>query len=382
MDDDEGLLAAEFERAPTARVCAALANAAVRRNQYVRARTLYERAIALDPAFAAAHLAAAELAYIGRDEIGARVHLGRALSLQRYFPDPFATRRERRMVMLLRDATSTENAPLELLLDRSSVAIDKCFVKGYDGALPSGAKAVTAFGWWSDARETIDAAKRYQPINDPANLLRASRPHLARSLDGIRLVRSVAAVRVSAGALDSIESPAVVRPADTHAGRGLALIGSSQELRDHAARFPSSAYDVAPFVEYRSNDGYYRKYRVVMVGGRAYPYHLAISPRWIVHYQSSPMHEHVWMREEEEAFLQEPQRIFPQWGASMEAIAKALGLDYVGLDLTRLADGTMLVFEADPAMLVHDEDAESIFAYKRPFVARIRDALTARVFAL
>ena len=110
---------------------------------------------------------------------------------------------------------------------------------------------------------------------------------------------------------------------------------------------------------------------VILIDGVAYPYHLAISPRWMVHYLSSPMAEHEWMCEEEARFLSDPSSVFARWEETASAIAHAIGLDYVGLDMTQLADGTMLVFEADPAMLVHDEDPGGPFAYKRGAVGAI-----------
>ena len=63
----------------------------------------------------------------------------------------------------------------------------------------------------------------------------------------------------------------------------------------------------------------------------------------------------------------------------MPEIARAVGLDYFGIDATVLPDGRLAVFEADAAMLVHDEDARDVFAYKRPFVAHIREALHATI---
>ncbi len=186
----------------------------------------------------------------------------------------------------------------------------------------------------------------------------------------------VAAVRiVAASELRDIALPAVVRPIDSHAGRGLASVQTPAELDAHAERFPSALYGVSAFVDYRSPDGYYRKYRFMIIDGAAYPYHLAISPRWIVHYRSSPMEEHEWMRLEEERFSAQPMAVFPQWNHVAETIAQRTQLDYLGLDVTRLDDGTMLVFEADPAMLVHDEDESGPLCFKRPYVDAIRPSV-------
>jgi len=58
-------------------------------------------------------------------------------------------------------------------------------------------------------------------------------------------------------------------------------------------------------------DGWYRKYRVIFVDGVPYPYHLAISRSWIVHYRTSAMSEATWMRDEERRFLDDPHSVFP-----------------------------------------------------------------------
>jgi hypothetical protein len=51
-----------------------------------------------------------------------------------------------------------------------------------------------------------------------------------------------------------------------------------------------------------------------------------------------------------------------------------VGLDYFGIDCTVLSDGTLFVFEADTAMLVHSFDPDP---EKRAAVECIRTALAA-----
>jgi hypothetical protein len=78
------------------------------------------------------------------------------------------------------------------------------------------------------------------------------------------------------------------------------------------------------------------------------------------------------MRDEERRFLKNPQEAFGGWNTTLRALGAAAGLDYFGIDCTVLADGTVFVFEADTAMLVHafTPDAE-----KQAAVERIRAAL-------
>ncbi len=351
---------------------AMLGNLLTRRLLYLQARDAYRQALARDPEFAHAHLAAAELSSVLRDDEGARLHLHRALALRRRFDDPLPVGNRIPVLMLLEDAPYAVNAPLEIILDRNRVALHKL----YAGAeplepFPEHTVVFTAFG------RAGGIALRDEPgaINRATLLERCARRSLRATLSGVRGVVPVASRTVARESIDAIALPALIRPAGTQAGHGLASIQTRAELEAHVQRFPSTAYDVSAFVDYRSGDGYYRKYRIVIVNGDAYPYHLAISPRWIVHYQSSPMEQHAWMRAEEEAFLSNPASVFPRWNELVTDISRAIGLDYVGLDVAPLADETMLVFEADPAMLVHDEDDGGIFAYKRPAVSAIREAL-------
>jgi len=366
-----------------AAVQAALANILVREGRYLDAVEAYRSASLLDATFAPAHLAASELAYILRDEETSASARASALAIARVYPDPLPVGDRLPLLLLLRDAPYAVNAPLELLLDRSRVAIHKYYVsEPNESELPAFACTFAAFGYARDgaaqaARAFLDRTG-VPSINDPARFALEARETLPGALSGIPGVSVVATQRVARENLAAGPRPLLVRPADSQAGEGLALVDSAQTLADHLQRFPASEYHVTPFVEYRNADGYYRKYRIIFVDGVAYPYHLAISPRWMVHYQSSPMREYDWMRAEETSFLETPSHAVPAWDA-LPAIARALDLDYFGIDATVLADGSLLVFEGDSGLLVHDEDSSDVWAFKRPHVARIREALHALI---
>lgn len=375
-------LAASGEAGPVEE--AMLGNAFTREGRYLEAIGAYERAVALAPEFAQAHLAIAELASMLHDETRGAAHRARALALQRCFLDPLPVGDRLPIVLLLRDAAYSVNAPLELLLDRTRVAIHKCYVEG-EVALPPHAVAICATGYASDAEhalarvEALAAASGRAPLDSPARLRGTARETLDATLGGIAGVHACATRVVARDAMPALALPALVRPRDTHAGRGLDLVSEPAQLEAHLRRFPASSYHVTPFVEYRSADGFYRKYRAIVVDGVAFPYHCAISPRWMVHYRGSPMREHAWMRAEEARYLNTPEREVPGWGERLAAIARALDLEYVGIDFSIAPDGTLVVFEADAAMLVHDEDPHDLFSYKRPHVARIREALHALI---
>ena len=57
--------------------------------------------------------------------------------------------------------------------------------------------------------------------------------------------------------------------------------------------------------------------------------------------------------------------------AALRAIARVVDLDYVGIDCSLLPDGTLLVFEVETGMIVHDHDPPALFPYKRRFIPEI-----------
>ena len=135
---------------------------------------------------------------------------------------------------------------------------------------------------------------------------------------------------------------------------------------------------ISAFCDFRSADGWCRKYRVIFIDREPLPYHLAISPHWLVHYATAGMEAHAWKLDEERRFLESPQAVLgaAAW-AAVAAIGERLDLDYAGVDFSLLPDGRILVFEANPVMFVHPEDRDSILAFKAPYVARILDAFEA-----
>jgi tetratricopeptide (TPR) repeat protein len=371
--------------AASATAFALLGNAMVREGRYVDALEAYRNAADLDPSDALASWACGEIAHVLADEETSRTYRARALALQRVYPDPLPVGTRVPILLLLRDAPYSDNTPLELLLDRSRVAVHKYYVEGdARPALPPYALAFCAFGSAEAARGATQRARTFligapASINDPARLAGIARESLAATLRGIDGIVVADARIVEAADAGAIAVPALVRPTDTHAGDGFAYVTSASELRSHLARFPAERYYRSNFVETRGSDGLYRKFRAIFVDGVAHPYHLAIAPQWMVHYESSPMREGPALREEERAFLADPTQVLPLWHRVMPQIAHAVGLDYFGIDATVLPDGRLFVFEADAAMLVHDEDPRDVFAYKRPHVARIREALHAAI---
>ncbi|MFC3182036.1 ATP-grasp domain-containing protein [Cypionkella sinensis] len=164
-----------------------------------------------------------------------------------------------------------------------------------------------------------------------------------------------------------VAAPYILRPIGTHAGIGMALIASSADLaawlRNHAA---TQAY-AAPFIDYRGSNGLYAKQRIVLIKGKPYPSHMALSPHWMVHYLNADMSNHPTRRAAEAAWMADFHHDFAHRHATAFAsLYDLIGLDYFGIDCAELPDGRLLVFEVDVAMIVHDMDPPQVFPYKHP----------------
>ena len=220
-------------------------------------------------------------------------------------------------------------------------------------------------------------------INHPRNVMRSDRATLAGRLTGIpgfshpltKCFLGVALAEAARqGGLPEFSMPILARIAGTHGGDDLEKYSNWADVREFVERNPSADYYLTDYVDYRSPDGYFRKYRLIYVGGELFPYHLAIHDNWKVHHFRTDMANQVWMREEEESFLKSPDIVFD--GAQyvrLRELCAGTGLDYCGVDCAVTATGEVVVFEANAAMLVHDE-TDAAYLYKNPFISRIKHA--------
>jgi tetratricopeptide (TPR) repeat protein len=224
-------------------------------------------------------------------------------------------------------------------------------------------------------------------LNPPARIARTGRQHAAELFDGVgglvtpRTMRLSAADLTLRGARETIvrsglRLPILIRPVGSHGGEGLVRIHSPDSL-DALWRASGGGWDVyaTEFHDFRSEDGLYRKYRMFFINRQPFPYHLAISDHWLVHYDKSGTAGHPQRLAEEHAFLSEPERTLGL--VAMDAIrnvGRRLDLDFAGVDFTLLGDGRALLFEANATMLVHDEAPGGALAHKNAHVHRIFEA--------
>jgi glutathione synthase/RimK-type ligase-like ATP-grasp enzyme len=178
--------------------------------------------------------------------------------------------------------------------------------------------------------------------------------------------------------LEDGEFPLIVRPVGSHAGFGLAKIADRGALADYLAARDEQEFFLSRFVDYASADGRFRKYRIVLIEGRAYACHMAVAGEWKVWYLNAEMALSAPHRLEEALFMQEfDQKFAVRHAAALTQMASSIGLDYVTVDCAETRDGALLVFEADNTAIVHDMDPPNVYPYKSAQMQKIFKAVQA-----
>lgn len=356
----------------------------------LEARASYERALAIDPEMIAAHQSLAGLASDAGEPDQARRHRDKAYGRQNLFVEPASDPVSR--VLILTTAEGG-NVPFRFLLPKDRYTRLTWFIEyatpGQAAELPPYDVVFNAIGDADLAGPTkanVEAFLAVNPrpvLNDPAHVERTARHLTPALLEGLADVVIPAVARIKGddlpGALEAagLELPVLVRPIGSHGGKGLVRVESQQALAAVELKPGAEAYLTA-YRDFASADGLYRKYRMIFVDRRAYPYHLAISNDWLVHHGSAGMAGDSARIAEELAFLEDPTAAIGMRAmAAVRAIGRRLDLDYAGLDFTVLPDGQVMVFEANATMLVHPEAPTSPFVHKNPYVQSILDAFQA-----
>jgi glutathione synthase/RimK-type ligase-like ATP-grasp enzyme len=172
--------------------------------------------------------------------------------------------------------------------------------------------------------------------------------------------------------------PIIIRPRGSHAGTGLARIDGRVALDRYLGERPEQEFFVSRFVNYANDDGLFRKYRVVIVDGRAYACHMAIADRWDIWYLNAGMAFSESKRAEEANFMQTFDEAFAlRHRQALAAMAERVGLDYFTVDCAVNKRGELLIFEADNTAVVHNMDSPELFPYKPPQMNKIFDAFAA-----
>ncbi len=300
-----------------------------------------------------------------------------------------------RLLALMCPGNLMGNTPLECLLEDSDVELNLLYLAPWlplPLALPEHDVLFVAIGESDGNRELLEQVEHAirswaRPvINLPNHLLWTARDIACDRLKGIpgllmpatrcvdrqMLQRVANAEQALTEVLEEGSFPIIVRPLDSHAGKGLRKINEYAALYAYLIAMPQAAFYVSNFVDYRSKDGQFRKYRIAMINGRPYLCHLAISEHWMIHYLNAGMRESAEKRAEEASAMEHFDADFAQRHAQAFAgIQDRLGLDYLVLDCAETAAGELLIFEVDTSAVVHAMDPVDVFPYKQPQMRKV-----------
>ena len=299
------------------------------------------------------------------------------------------------LLVLMGPGDFMANTPIEFLLQATDIAANVQYVSPelpFPEQVPDHDVLFVAIAQ-SDANVVLlrDVAQMVagwpRPVvNRPEQIAHLSRDGAHAKLDGTTgtvMPRTVRVARATAeqladGALDvqallpGEAFPLIVRPLDSHAGTDLQKVDDAAALRTYLAAQPSGEFYLAPFVDYSGPDGQFRKYRIVLIDGKPFICHLAISSHWMVHYLNAGMDDSAAKRAEEAAGMAGFDDGFARrHAAALAEIDARIGLPYLGIDCAETRDGRLLIFEVDNAMVVHAMDDPGKYPYKGPAMDKV-----------
>lgn len=286
------------------------------------------------------------------------------------------------------------NVPMQHVFDDGFFEVTTLIAESVPGevVLPPHDAVFNAIGDADRCVRALGAAARVAasspaPVfNDASRVREATRLHNAQRLGALEDVVTAKAVELAREALagpdgaalpsrHGLAFPLLLRSLGYQTGEHFVRIDAGRDVSAAAAALPGTSLLALEFIDSRGAGQVFRKYRVMTIGGRLYPVHLALSAEWKVHYFRSEMAERADYRAEEAAFLADmPSALGARAVAALERIAAVLALDYGGIDFTLLPDGRVLVFEANATMVLVPPGADARWNYRRIAVSAAIDA--------
>jgi hypothetical protein len=321
----------------------------------------------------------------------------RALQLQQIyrFPAPCGEACIR-LLAIMASGDFMANTPLDCLLEGSDISLDTLYVGAnlpFPSSIPDHDLVICSINE-SDQNNPLlrqlEEPLKYWPrpvLNRPARIEHLSRDGacaLFKSVPGVVMPDSVRIDRKILEQLGSNELsmteilqdgdfPVIARPVGSHAGQGLVKLDNSTAIANYLKMLPEqNEFYVSRFIDYRSKDGLFRKYRIVLIEGRPYLCHFAISENWMIHYLNAGMAESAEKRAEEARCMEKFDDEFARrHEAALHEINNRMELEYFGIDCGETAEGDLLIFEVDIGMIVHAMDPVDVFPYKQRHMRKV-----------
>jgi len=370
-----------------------LANLLIYKDELAEARKRYETTLRLNPGNIAAHQGLSAL-FLETAQEQAMLH-HRELGFRSRPVKIFACRGDAEPVPLLLLVSSIRgDIPWRRLIDDRVFLVTTLAPAFYNPAmvLPPHRLVFNVIGDTDSCQADLEAAQSLlrnetcPVINPPAAVLATGRMANAerlRALPGVvtpRIALLPRAVLVGTAAVETLASdglgfPLLLRRPGFHTGKHFVHVGDPDALPSAVAAMPRNELMAIEYLDAYGSDGCARKYRVMMIDGELYPLHLAISDLWKVHYFTAAMAGHPAHQAEEAAFLSDMPKVLGQTAmTALHSIQAALGLDFGGVDFSIDKSGNVLLFEANPTMLVNPPDADAQWDYRRAAAERALEA--------
>jgi len=313
--------------------------------------------------------------------------LKEALTLKRFFHVQCAMGEQALRVLVVKTPGDfMANTPVEFLTKHSGISVDVLYVAPHlpiPLATPGHDLVFVAISESQPNLPILDLVQRLclswqiPVINQPTRIPELARDRAYALLNTIPKLdipdtRRVTRQDLLANTASIPAFPLIIRPLDSHAGQGLELIHKQEELTQYLTHQIKEQYYISNYIDYRSTDGQFRKYRIVFVDGAAFLCHMAISSHWMVHYLNAGMTSSAVKRNEEaEMMAHFDEKFVCKHQHTFERLVSAIGLDYFGIDCAETQEGDLLVFEVANAMVVHDMDPEDLYPYKKKNMNRV-----------
>lgn len=225
------------------------------------------------------------------------------------------------------------------------------------------------------------------PTLNPSWVIAATtRPLIARRLAHQTGVRAPHCSLFAGGAMTLSEHisahghryPVLLRPPGEHGSVGLLRIDDPAEIATKASKL--AVCTVTDFVDFRSDDGLWRKYRIVYAGDRLFRRHVLTDRGWNITRDARQfMREHPHLIAQEEDWISQPVTLQDD---SVEARVlhqfRALQLDFGVIDFALAPDGDLVIFEINACVQITNHEVEQEPGTRRYFEAnnaQIIDAL-------
>lgn len=223
-------------------------------------------------------------------------------------------------------------------------------------------------------------------INDPKNIKKTEREKLSKSIEHPKIkFPMTAGLRPYSKdeLIDRIEMefdyPVLVRRAFGEGSKALIRLDRANEHSklDRFAFDGMEYYYVMEFIDYKDDEGLYRKYRVNVIDGEVIPVHLWLSTGWQIHTKAhidSDLRNRS-DQEEKKYFRKNPHKeIFVE-------LSKELGLDFFGVDYA-LLDDQIIIFELNAMTMIGKQEKLKEFEKKqvKKVHNKMRELINSRIY--